>query len=233
MRKTLLMSAAVAGALSLFAVVTSASAATVSLIDTSTQGVGNTADVYGASYGSAGWATSLFTSDPTVTPPPGSVSGIYQSPFNNTGLASTRSYFSVGGVDGDGDGSLSPNTLTFGSPKTSLSILWGSIDSYNTITFLNGAAEVASYTGTDIVTLFGLGGSAANYEQVALLNFSDLVYDSVRFTSTDAAFEFGLDLRSPPVTAVPLPGALPLFVTGLGALGFAGWRKRNKAKSAA
>ena len=32
---------------------------------------------------------------------------------------------------------------------------------------------------------------------------------------------------------LPLPGALPLFVSGLGALGFAGWRKRNTAKRAA
>ncbi|MGH9692930.1 MAG: PEP-CTERM sorting domain-containing protein [Bryobacteraceae bacterium] len=26
----------------------------------------------------------------------------------------------------------------------------------------------------------------------------------------------------------PLPAALPLFASGLGALGFAGWRKRRK-----
>ena len=35
------------------------------------------------------------------------------------------------------------------------------------------------------------------------------------------------------VTATPLPAALPLFVSGLGALGFAGLRKRKKAKLAA
>jgi hypothetical protein len=32
--------------------------------------------------------------------------------------------------------------------------------------------------------------------------------------------------------ATPIPAALPLFASGLGALGFAGWRKRKKAKIA-
>jgi hypothetical protein len=34
------------------------------------------------------------------------------------------------------------------------------------------------------------------------------------------------------LTAVPLPAALPLFATGLGALGLLGWRRKRKALSA-
>ncbi len=32
----------------------------------------------------------------------------------------------------------------------------------------------------------------------------------------------------PPTNATPLPAALPLFATGLGALGLLGWRRKRK-----
>lgn len=35
------------------------------------------------------------------------------------------------------------------------------------------------------------------------------------------------------VNAVPLPAALPLFATGLGALGLFGWRRKRKAEAIA
>jgi hypothetical protein len=36
-----------------------------------------------------------------------------------------------------------------------------------------------------------------------------------------------------PLSAVPLPTALPLFATGLGALGLLGWRRKRKAAALA
>jgi hypothetical protein len=35
-----------------------------------------------------------------------------------------------------------------------------------------------------------------------------------------------------PNSAVPVPAALPLFATGLGALGLLGWRRKRKAAAA-
>ena len=35
------------------------------------------------------------------------------------------------------------------------------------------------------------------------------------------------------VNQTPLPAALPLFATGLGALGLLGWRRKRKAQAAA
>ena len=34
-----------------------------------------------------------------------------------------------------------------------------------------------------------------------------------------------------PAAETPLPGALPLFATGLGAMGLLGWRRKRKAAS--
>ena len=57
----------------------------------------------------------------------------------------------------------------------------------------------------------------------------------------DVFFELTLDSVPPlqtkggpiHVNAVPLPGALPLFATGLGALGLLGWRRKRKATALA
>ena len=43
----------------------------------------------------------------------------------------------------------------------------------------------------------------------------------------------GLTGSFTPVGATPLPAALPLFATGLGALGLLGWRRKRKAAAAA
>jgi hypothetical protein len=51
---------------------------------------------------------------------------------------------------------------------------------------------------------------------------NQVVFDDVTFGST-----------TPGGGAVPLPAAFPLFATGLGALGFLGWRRKQKAATAA
>jgi hypothetical protein len=200
-----------------------AQAVTVSQIDSSVQGAGNTAHLYAANYAGNTPIGGSFSSDPLVVPPPGNANGIYQSPFNNTPLLDTQTYFSVGGVDGNGEGAVSPVTLTLGGPADSFDILWGSIDSYNTIEFFSGATSLMSFTGTDIVNLFALGGSPLNYEQVALLRFSDFGtggLTSVQFSSSQAAFEFAL-------APVPLPASALLLLGALGGLGFVS--RRGKA----
>jgi hypothetical protein len=52
-------------------------------------------------------------------------------------------------------------------------------------------------------------------------------WDSNSADNTELIEAITVAVNVPPVTAVPLPGALPLFASGLGALGFAGWRRRK------
>ena len=42
-----------------------------------------------------------------------------------------------------------------------------------------------------------------------------------------------ITLQFGPSVVVPLPGALPLFATGLGAMGLLGWRRKRKAQAVA
>lgn len=62
---------------------------------------------------------------------------------------------------------------------------------------------------------------------------------AVRLVFSGLVDEFGdgdevkVSLTYNPVAAVPLPAALPLLASGLGALGFAGWRRRKAAAKAA
>ncbi len=205
-----------------------ASAATVNLIATSTQGTdgaGNQADVFAPNHfaytnGGASWDT-----DPTWTPPPGNEGSISQSPFNNTSLSETRSYFSVinDGAPGEGGGAASPATLSFGKEQTAFNMLWGSIDSYNEIEFKSGSSTVATWTGTNIVDTFTLDGNSPTFEQVALLRF-DIAdgFDSVEFRSVGSnSFEFAL-------APVPLPAGGLLLLTALG--GVAALRRKRPTK---
>lgn len=201
----------------------SVSAATVTIVDSSTQGGGNQAHVFGAGYnaytnGGAGW-----NADPTWTPPPANQGGISQSPFNNTPIAASQTYFAsiFNGAPGDGGGAQSPVTLTFGKTQSAFNILWGSIDSYNEIEFLLLGASQLVQTGTDIVNLGSLGGVTPTFEQVALVKFSDLQFDSVKFTSNGQnSFEFAL-------APVPLPAGGLLLLGALG--GLAALRRRKQA----
>lgn len=190
-------------------------AATVTVIDHSTQGIGNDADVYAAGYGANTPIGATWSVDPTRSA--GNAPTVAQSPFNNTPDLGTQDYFSVGGGT-----VLGPVTLTFGEMQTAFQLLWGSIDSYNTIAFFDGVTEVFSFTGTQLVNKFTSGLTGRNYELVALVNFDfgQEGFTSVRFASSTPAFEFGL-------APIPLPAGGVLLLTALG--GLAVLRRRKEA----
>jgi hypothetical protein len=58
------------------------------------------------------------------------------------------------------------------------------------------------------------------------------------FANSLGNYSFSVDAfsdvnRDGVAVATPLPGALSLFATGLGALGLLGWRRKRKAQAAA
>jgi hypothetical protein len=97
-----------------------------------------------------------------------------------------------------------------------------------------------------LINFLGVGGNvqgAANGAMLAAtflipnegVQLNSLVINGHLFggaAGTNFQFVSNAFINQPP-SAVPLPGALPLFATGLGALGLLGWRRKRKAQAAA
>ena len=99
----------------------------------------------------------------------------------------------------------------------------GAIQAYDFIT-----QAIATAIGSQYTISFMLSDNGS------LTTFSAL---STNGNVTDTGGN-GIDLlvyagALPTPANVPLPGALPLFATGLGALGLLGWRRKRKAQAAA
>lgn len=143
----------------------------------------------------------------------------YLRPGSNSGapIGNLVNYLTVGGND-----PLAPTaTFDFGQAIDYFGLYWGSIDSYNTIRFLNGTQVVASYTGDVIANAINSSiaiGSIGNFGIDQYVNFfadSDSeVFDKVEFISTQAAFESGNFAYKVPTPAL-LPGLMGMGVAAL------------------
>jgi hypothetical protein len=83
------------------------------------------------------------------------------------------------------------------------------------------SANFASY---DLSTAFGPESGPGVFQNLLLTTLGDLVLTSLGETTFTATIE---------PDATPLPGALPLFASGFGALGLLGWHRKRKATTAA
>jgi hypothetical protein len=191
----------------------------------------------------------LSTSNPVPTILVGSI--IY--PFVSSPFNYRDPFENQNGTAGPGYGTLQYTSLYAGATGTwtvaalgvkggladQLSIIWGSPDPYNTLSFYSGTVGsgtlLGSFTGVDL---------AIDHAQPAMgkdvVTFSDSVgfFSYVVLTTTSNAFEF-TDLEAactecgPAPNPTPLPAALPLFAGGLGTLGFFARRRKRKATAAA
>lgn len=108
--------------------------------------------------------------------------------------------------------------FTLGASADYFGLFWGSIDSYNFISFYLGTNLVASYSGSDIVGQFADGNQLSfNSNRYINFNFGSESYDSVKLSSNGFAFESDNHAFKTLVT-VTEPATALLFLLGLAGL---------------
>lgn len=140
-------------------------------------------------------------------------------PFGSTG-----GYAVVGPNAGVMSGIL--NLSSF-ADINSISFIWGSIDTYNTLEVLNAAGTVLkSWTGSDVAAPANGSQTDPDKNRLVTISFTggDIAgVDRLRFISGGNAFEFD----NVAVAAVPEPAAWMLMLMGMAGIGFSMRRKRD------
>jgi hypothetical protein len=167
----------------------------------------------------AGWSGDGYVQTGTKLTTPTSAG--YSAPFG-VSAKDTTPYLAVpmdrSGVDNYVETSFTESHNYFG-------LWWGSLDTYNTLTFLFNGTIVDSYTGSDIASPFPADGAQKEHYNNLYVNFLDLpTFNGVRIESSNYAFELdNIALATNPV--IPEPSTLLLL--GAGLLGLAGVRRRK------
>ena len=112
------------------------------------------------------------------------------------------------GISGPGSGHM---VLTSGGPNNPFTFEYGVTGPYTSIT----SGFVAGFNTLDVIvnnTNLGINGNLTTSGPTSINLAGAVTYD---------------------VSATPLPATLPLFASGLGALGLLGWHRKRKAAAAA
>jgi CRP-like cAMP-binding protein len=124
-------------------------------------------------------------------------------------------------------------TVTLTQPASYVGFLVGTADAPNTVTVMDGATTLTSFSMTSLLASLTNGflnitaGPGEVITEIIETNHPPGQPDHCCFETDN----YAAILTSP--APVPLPGALPLFATGLGVLGLLGWRRKRKAQAAA
>jgi hypothetical protein len=180
----------------------------------------------GSAGGSSGGVTVSFSTDGQAVQ--GSQADVYAAPYLSNGNGTpfgdsndgpdTTTYLSTG---------IGSVTLTLPGQEMYVGLLWGSVDSYNSLSFYNGSTLVGTVTGTDVT-------SNANGDQGVLGTYyvninSTESFNTVVASSTQYAFEFDNVAFNP--QAVPEPSSFALALIGMTGA-FACKQLRPKCRSA-
>jgi hypothetical protein len=148
----------------------------------------------------------------------GSVSGRYASP-----LGITDRYLSIPYNTSSGSA-----TFLTGGSYDYFGLYWGSLDTYNSITFYSGSTLVGSFGGGAISPLLADGNQTA-WSSNRYVNFfftNGDSFDRIVVTSTNYAFESDNHAFGTVRNSVPEPTTLALFGMGLIGLAFGARRQR-------
>ncbi len=182
----------------------------------------------GAGGGISNGITVSFTGDGQAVQ--GSLSGVYAAPYLSNGNGTlfgdsndgpdATTYLSTG---------IGSVTLTLPGPEMYVGLLWGSVDTYNTLSFYNGSTLVGTVTGSD-VTSNADGDQGMNGTYYVNINSTES-FDKVVATSSSYAFEFDNVAFNP--TAVPEPSSFILmFVGAMGLVTYQQMRRKGLAVGA-
>lgn len=149
-----------------------------------------------------------------------SVANVSAQPYGSTG-----NFWTTGPTDG-GPGIMDLSAI---GDIFNISFIWGSVDSYNTLEFLDAALNpLATFVGNDIYNPANGGQSDPNTNPVVRFDLTGsdvgaLTY--LRLTSTTNAFE----TDNFAINAVPEPATWMMMLLGFGAAGYSLRRQRKSS----
>jgi hypothetical protein len=212
--------------LSLFAVSERASAATlVQTTISSTTALSYSAPAYQGAPPTPVASTGSFHQDVT-----GNNATTTLDPYNGTNGATLALQYSAIGPG------FTAGSATYNIGSSSVTVLWGSPDTYNEMEFFSAAnAGGTLLDAINCSALTATGCSSSGYDLVTFSFSPSTVIGSIvmedpgTLGSSPANQSFEYDVVT---SATPLPAALPLFAGGLGLMGLLGRRKKRKQQVA-
>jgi PEP-CTERM motif len=152
--------------------------------------------------------------------------GLYATPYGDT-----TNYMAVLGGGSE--------QIAYSSLKSSFGLYWGSVDTYNSLSFYSGDTLVATITGADVDPPMNANGGQTDYASNGYVWITALPqFDRVVAASGSNSFEFdnvaaGVEAGFPTASAaVPEPSTWAMLLIGFSGLGYAAFRRSKGPISA-